>query len=128
MSNRRNPFVIDHEFLQAIPKTDLHCHLDGSLRIDTILDLAEREDIELPTKDPVAMREVVQCGKLCEDLVEARATGSLWSAGGREETMSRLAAGLLDDDASPSDAAVAPAEVVAQAAAGAVQESAGDAV
>ena len=70
MSNRQDPFVIDRDFLHAIPKADLHCHLDGSLRIDTILDLAKRDGVELPTTDPVAMREVVQCGKLCEDLVE----------------------------------------------------------
>ena len=30
------------ELIQRLPKTDLHCHLDGSLRLDTILDLARR--------------------------------------------------------------------------------------
>ena len=32
--------VIDEAFVRAMPKADLHCHLDGSLRIETILDLA----------------------------------------------------------------------------------------
>src|SRR5215813_11400536 len=29
------------EFFQKLPKTDLHVHLDGSLRLETILELAE---------------------------------------------------------------------------------------
>ena len=29
------------EFIEKLPKTDLHCHLDGSLRLDTILELGE---------------------------------------------------------------------------------------
>ena len=28
---------IPHELLQRLPKTDLHCHLDGSLRLDTLI-------------------------------------------------------------------------------------------
>jgi len=31
---------IPFELLHKLPKTDLHCHLDGSLRLDTVLDLA----------------------------------------------------------------------------------------
>ena len=70
MPNRQDPFVIDRDFLHAIPKSDLHCHLDGSLRIDTILDLAKRDGVDLPAKDPESMAKAVQSGKLCEDLVE----------------------------------------------------------
>lgn len=70
MPNRQDKFVLDREFLAAMPKADLHCHLDGSLRIDTILDLAQRENVDLPAKDPESMREAVQSGKMCEDLVE----------------------------------------------------------
>lgn len=36
------------EFIKAIPKTDLHLHLDGSLRIDTLIDLARRAGVALP--------------------------------------------------------------------------------
>jgi len=36
------------EFIKAIPKTDLHLHLDGSLRIDTLIDLAKRAGVALP--------------------------------------------------------------------------------
>src|SRR5467141_1443518 len=34
--------------LHALPKTDLHCHLDGSLRLRTMLELAEQQGIRLP--------------------------------------------------------------------------------
>ncbi len=36
------------ELLRALPKTDLHVHLDGSLRPATLLDLAEEQGAELP--------------------------------------------------------------------------------
>jgi len=31
--------------IRALPKTDLHLHLDGSLRLDTILDLGHEQGI-----------------------------------------------------------------------------------
>ncbi len=36
------------EFIRAIPKTDLHVHLDGSLRISTLIELAREQNVELP--------------------------------------------------------------------------------
>ena len=34
--------------LQRLPKTDLHVHLDGSLKLETILALAEAQKVRLP--------------------------------------------------------------------------------
>ena len=39
---------VTDELLHALPKTDLHCHLDGSLRLRTMLELAEQQGIRLP--------------------------------------------------------------------------------
>jgi adenosine deaminase len=36
------------ELIEKLPKTDLHCHLDGSLRLSTILDLAQKQGVRLP--------------------------------------------------------------------------------
>jgi adenosine deaminase len=45
------------EFLQRMPKAELHVHLDGSLRPATMIDLARQEGLALPTTDPAALRE-----------------------------------------------------------------------
>ena len=42
---------ISDKLLKELPKVELHCHLDGSLRINTILDLANKENISLPTSN-----------------------------------------------------------------------------
>ncbi|MEZ4845696.1 MAG: hypothetical protein R2877_01620 [Bdellovibrionota bacterium] len=35
------------DFIHKLPKTDLHCHLDGSMRPQTILNLAKQENLPL---------------------------------------------------------------------------------
>ncbi|MBW6514650.1 MAG: adenosine deaminase [Candidatus Syntrophosphaera sp.] len=51
------------EFIHKLPKTDLHVHLDGSVRIDTIIDLAKQRNIGLPTMDPDELRKLIVCGE-----------------------------------------------------------------
>ncbi len=46
-----------HELLRRLPKAELHCHLDGSLRADTMLDLAREKGVTMPAADPEALRE-----------------------------------------------------------------------
>lgn len=58
------------EFFEKLPKADLHVHLDGSLRLETILELAEQDGVELPATDPKALREAMNLGKNCGSLVE----------------------------------------------------------
>jgi adenosine deaminase len=45
--------------LSALPKTDLHCHLDGSLRLETLIDLARERKVKLPSTTPEGLRELV---------------------------------------------------------------------
>jgi adenosine deaminase len=40
---------ITEEFLRRIPKTDIHLHLDGSLRIPTLIELARQQRVKLPS-------------------------------------------------------------------------------
>nr|WP_275976869.1 adenosine deaminase [Polyangium aurulentum] len=58
------------EFFQQLPKADLHVHLDGSLRLDTIIDLAKKHDIELPSYDPAELRRAMRLGQNTGSLVE----------------------------------------------------------
>ena len=54
-----------------MPKTDLHVHLDGSLRLETILELAEQERVELPARPTCeGLTPAIGCGKNCGSLVE----------------------------------------------------------
>lgn len=47
------------EFIQALPKTDLHVHIDGSLRIPTLIELAKEYKVELPSYEEEGLREEV---------------------------------------------------------------------
>ncbi len=60
---------ISSEFIRAIPKTDLHVHLDGSLRLSTLIELARAEKVELPSYDEEGLRELV-FKNAYKDLVE----------------------------------------------------------
>jgi adenosine deaminase len=50
---------ITREFLEKIPKTDLHLHLDGSLRIPTLIELAKASKIKLPSESEAGLQELV---------------------------------------------------------------------
>ena len=56
------------EFIEKLPKTDLHCHLDGSLRLDTILDLARKQHVKLPTFDRGELFNLLYAGEKCASL------------------------------------------------------------
>jgi adenosine deaminase len=51
--------VITPEFIRAIPKSDLHVHLDGSLRLSTLIELAKTHMVELPSYEEDGLRELV---------------------------------------------------------------------
>ncbi|MBT3191434.1 MAG: adenosine deaminase family protein [Verrucomicrobia bacterium] len=53
-----NP-TITSEFIRAIPKSDLHVHLDGSLRLGTLIELAKAHGVELPSYEAAGLRELV---------------------------------------------------------------------
>jgi len=53
---------LDLDFFRRLPKAELHCHLDGSLRLETILDLAARQKVDLPTRDADELEAIITIG------------------------------------------------------------------
>lgn len=53
-----------------LPKIDLHCHLDGSLRPQTVIDLAAEQNIELPSTDAEVIKEMMVAPETCPNLQE----------------------------------------------------------
>jgi adenosine deaminase len=58
------------ELIERLPKTDLHVHLDGSLRLSSILELAQKYKIVLPASDEDGLRLAMNLGQNCGSLVE----------------------------------------------------------
>lgn len=61
MSEYPNP-MLNPDFLKEIPKTDIHVHLDGSVRISTLIELAIERNITLPSYDEDELRRTVFSG------------------------------------------------------------------
>lgn len=52
-------FQYPQSFLLRIPKSDLHVHLDGSIRVSTLIDLAREQDLPLPSFDAEELERTV---------------------------------------------------------------------
>jgi len=50
---------IPSDFIAAIPKSDLHLHLDGSLRLKTLIELAREAKVKLPSYTESGLRRTV---------------------------------------------------------------------
>ena len=50
---------ISKEFIEKIPKTDLHLHMDGSLRLSTLIELARENGVKLPAYSEAELRRLV---------------------------------------------------------------------
>ncbi|MBN2367166.1 MAG: adenosine deaminase [Calditrichaeota bacterium] len=61
---------ISKELIKELPKTDLHVHLDGSLRLQTLQDLARQQNVELPASGQEELKKLVMSGKNCRNLKE----------------------------------------------------------
>ncbi len=88
------------EYLQKLPKTDLHCHLDGSLRLRTILDLAAEHKVKLPAQDEERLAKLIYPGEECQSLEDyLKAFDITLAVLQTEEALHRVAFELAEDAA-----------------------------
>jgi len=50
---------MDSDLVRRLPKTDLHVHLDGSLRLESLVELARERKVALPSETPEGLEALV---------------------------------------------------------------------
>ncbi|MBN2694837.1 adenosine deaminase [bacterium] len=97
---KSNDIVLTKEEIRRFPKTDLHLHLDGSLRLSTILDLAKKDNVDLGVTTEEELAKLIHMGENCssleEYLIAFRVTLSVLQT---EESLYRVAYELAEDAA-----------------------------
>ncbi|MEP7048704.1 MAG: adenosine deaminase [Pseudomonadota bacterium] len=97
-ANENVPGQVPFEVFRALPKTDLHVHLDGSLRLETILELGHAYKVELPANDVEGLRAAIGCGNNFGSLVEyLRGFGITLRVMQTEAALERIAFELAED-------------------------------
>ena len=61
---------ITDELIHTLPKAELHCHLDGSLRISTIFELADNQGVQLPSTNEKELANLLSSQDKSQNLNE----------------------------------------------------------
>ena len=56
--------------INKLPKVELHCHLDGSLRVETVIELAKKEGVVLDSYEYNHVKKLLTVGESCSSLDE----------------------------------------------------------
>lgn len=88
---------VTRELIHQLPKTDLHLHLDGSLRPSTMIELAREYGVHLPKSDPQDLADymhVTDARDLVDYLARFDITVSLMQTA---DALERIAYELVED-------------------------------
>lgn len=84
--------------LRRLPKADLHCHLDGSLRVRTVLELARALGLKLPADTAQGLKRHVQVAPTCRSLAEfLKVFHVLYPLLRNADALERISLELLED-------------------------------
>jgi len=91
---------IDKKIIKAMPKTDLHIHLDVSVRISTLIDLAKKQNVTLPANSEAELKKLLVPGLNCKSLEDYLLPFDIvLSVLQEEEALYRVAYELAEDAA-----------------------------
>jgi len=98
-SNMTRQARIDRDLLLQLPKAELHCHLDGSLRIETIIELARDRKVRLPVDDPAELRKLLVQDNAANLVNYLKAFDITLSVMQDSDALKRIAYELIEDAA-----------------------------
>ena len=86
------------DVIRKLPKTELHCHLDGSLRPRTVLELAQQQNVKLPTTNLAKLTRLMQAGRRTRNLGDyLKIFDITLSVMQQKESLYRVAYELVED-------------------------------